>query len=83
MAVANSLKRFFKNLLVQRNTKINKKHNGVAMATPIAINPEYNKSSSVYNTVMVIISPYLCSWRWSYCSNLGRYPPKKNPVKPP
>ena len=81
MAGTNSLKRFLKKLLVQRNTKINKKRNGVVTLLwrlRLQENPDHKKFSSLYDTVVVIFYPYLYSWRRSYCSNLGGIPPKKS-----
>ena len=82
MAGTNSFKRFLKKLLVQRNTKINKKRNGV-VTLPCRLrlqkNPDHKKFSSIYITVVVIFFSYLNSWRCSYkCSNLGGIPPPKS-----
>ena len=72
---------FFKKLLVQRNTKINEKRNGVITLLWrlwLQENPDHKKVSSLYNTAVVTFFPYLYSRRHSWRSNLGGIPPKKS-----
>ena len=83
--VHSPLSDFFKKLLVQRNTKINEKRNGVITLLwrlRLQENPDHKKVSSLYNTAVVTFFPYLYSRRPSWRSNLGDIPPK-NLVEPP
>ena len=55
---------FFKKLLVQRNTKINEKRNGVITLLwrlRLQESPDHKKVSSLYNTAVVTFFPYLYS----------------------
>ena len=72
---------FFKKLLVQRNTKINEKRNGVITLLwrlRLQENPDNQKVSSLYNTAVVPFFPYLYSRQHSWRSNLGGIPAKKS-----
>ena len=54
-----------KKLLVQRNTKMNKKRNGlITLPWQLRLqrNPDHKKFSSLYNTVVVTFVSYLYSW---------------------
>ena len=66
--VHTSLSDFFKKLLVQRNTKINEKRNGVITLLwrlRLQENPDHKKVSSLYNTAVVTFFPYLYSHQCS------------------
>ena len=49
----------------------------VAMTTPMLLQPQHNKFSSLSNTIVMAIFPNLCLWRRSLCSNLGGIDPEK------
>ena len=60
MAGTYSLSDLFKKLLVQRNTKINEKRNGViTLLWPLRLqeNPDHEKRLSLYNTAVVAFFP--------------------------
>ena len=63
-----------------RNTAVSKIGNGVISLLcqlRCHYNPDHNKVSSLSNTTVVLISPNLCLWRRSLCSNLGGINPEK------
>ena len=47
------------------------------MTTPMSLQPQHNKFSSLSNTIVMAIFPNLCLWRRSLCSNLGGIDPGK------
>ena len=59
-SVIYTLSDFIKKLLVQRNTKINEKRNGVITLLwllRLQENPDHKKVSSLYNTAVVTFFP--------------------------
>ena len=85
MAGTNSLRRFFKKLLVQRNAKIKKKRNGVVTLPwrlRLQQNPDHKKFSSLYNTVVVIFFNIFTHGDVIDAQTWG-VSPQKNPVEPP
>ena len=76
---------FFKNLLVQRNAKINEKRNGVITSLwrlRLQENPDHKKVSSLYNTAVVTFF-HISTHAYIVDVQTSEVSPLENPVEPP